>query len=153
MWHVRSVALIISQIIFSWWKPNREFSEKLLSVKISCPTVLQFRIVNESCLKTGVCNCVELYSPLTIKNIQYLMFFSVAKLFAWSITLASFPGSAQLSVTCSMVKQGEPGIFFTWAWRNQKIVKICRTNRLHFMYCSTNYTHNARCVRQLPPTS
>ena len=31
------------------------------------------------------------------------------------------------------------------------MAKICRINRLHFAYCSTDYMLNARCVRQSPP--
>ena len=33
------------------------------------------------------------------------------------------------------------------------MAKICRNNRLHFAYCSTDNTLNTRCVRQSPPTS
>ena len=57
-----------------------------------------------------------------------------------SVLLALFTGSAQLSVTCSMEKWGEPGIFSHVRWHNQKMAKICRTNMLHFAYCSTDYT-------------
>ena len=52
-----------------------------------------------------------------------------------------------------MEKWGEPGIFSHVKWRNQKMVKIWRTNRLHVMYSSTDYMLNALCVRWLPPTS
>ena len=44
-------------------------------------------------------------------------------------------------------------LFFTWTWRNRKTVKIFRTNRLCFAYCSTNYTLNARCIQQSPSAS
>ena len=48
----------------------------------------------------------------------------------------------------------ESGIFFfTWTRRNRKTVKIFRTNRLCFAYCSTNYTLNARCIQQSPSAS
>ena len=62
-------------------------------------------------------------------------------------TVASYPGPAQLFVACSMEKQGEPSIF------SENGKKFGRTNRLCFAYCSTDYTLNARCVRQLPPAS
>ena len=51
--------------------------------------------------------------------------------------IASFPGPTQLSVACSMVKRGKPGIFsYVRVWRNQKIAKITGSvlhifNRLH----------------------
>ena len=42
--------------------------------------------------------------------------------------------TTKLSIVCSMEKWGEPGICLVWAWRNQKIAKICQTNRLRFTY-------------------
>ena len=52
-----------------------------------------------------------------------------------------------------MEKRGEPGIFSHTRWRKRQMAKICRNNRLHFAYCSTDNTLNTRCVRQSPPTS
>ena len=61
----------------------------------------------------------------------------------FSFPLASFPGPAQPSVLL-LQKSGESLVsFLTWAWCNRKMTKICRTNRLHFTYCSTDYTLNA----------
>ena len=53
------------------------------------------------------------------------------------IHLASFPGSAQLSVTCSVEKRESLVFFLTWAWLNWKFVEltgffVC-INRLHTM--------------------
>ena len=51
--------------------------------------------------------------------------------------IASFPGPTQLSVACSTVKRGKPGIFsYVRVWRNQKRTKITGSvlhifNRLH----------------------
>ena len=38
-----------------------------------------------------------------------------------------------------------------WAWRNQKMAKICRTNRLHF--ANFQLTTRSTRVRQSPPAS
>jgi len=52
-----------------------------------------------------------------------------------------------------MEKQGSLVSFLISAWCNRKMAKVCKTNRLCFTYCSTNYTLNVQCVRQSPPTS
>ena len=63
------------------------------------------------------------------------------------VSIVSFPGPAQLSIAFSMEKRGEPGIFsHVWAWCN---LKVCRTNRLRFMYfqpttCSMLGVYNSR---------
>ena len=50
-------------------------------------------------------------------------------------------------------KSGESLVsFLIWAWRNQKMAKLCRTNRLCFEFCSTDYTLNAWCIQHSPPT-
>ena len=61
--------------------------------------------------------------------------------------IASFPGPTQLSVACSTEKQGEPGIFS----HEHDIIngENFQNIQLRFAYCSTNYTLNARCIRQL----
>ena len=61
--------------------------------------------------------------------------------------IASFPGPTQLSVACSTEKQGEPGIFS----HEHDIIngKNFQNKQLCFAYCSTDYTLNARCIRQL----
>ena len=70
-----------------------------------------------------------------------------------SLVPSPHPAPTQLSVTCSMEKWGEPGIFSHARWHNQKMAKICRTNRLCFVYCLTNYMLNTWCVQESPPTS
>ena len=68
--------------------------------------------------------------------------------------LASFPGPTQLSVACSTEKYGDPWYLFSCEHDvYSKIAKIFRTNWLRFAYCSTDYTLNARCIRQSPSAS
>ena len=89
-------------------------------------------------------HCWSIFSMPTLINLE---------LFIYIMQLASYPGPAQLSVTCSTEKWGEPGIFSHGRWHNRKVMKICRTNRVHFAYYSTDYTLNAWYVWQSPPTS
>ena len=66
------------------------------------------------------------------------------------IYIAAFTGPTQLSVVCSSERQGEPGIFIHVSMTQ---LEICRTNRVCFMYYSTDYTLNTWCVQHSPPTS
>ena len=48
-------------------------------------------------------------------------------------------------------KVGRVWYFSHVRWRNRQMAKICRTNRLRFAYCSTDYTLNTWCGK-LPGT-
>ena len=66
-------------------------------------------------------------------------------------SLVPRPRTAFLSLA---VRKGRESLvsFLTWAWRNQQVAKICRTNRLRFAFFNRLRT-NAQSIRQSPPAS
>jgi len=69
------------------------------------------------------------------------------------VKVASFPGPAQLSIACSMVKWEEPGIFSRVSMTQSVKGKNLPNEQAAFRIFSTDYTLNTRCVRQSPPAS